>query len=736
MATYLYRLGGWAFENRRKTAVAWLLVLAAVIASAIAFKGETNDKFNVPGTESDRADALLHEKFPGAGGASARVVFVAPEGKTLNEKKYKDAVLASVANAKEAEQVIQVVDPYSAKALSHDARIGFADVIYPVPKEEIDDPARDELEASADPAKAAGLTVEFAGGIVTEETQSSEALSLILGFFILAVALLSLLAASMPIITAILGVLIGTTALTALTGTFSISETAPVLASMLGLAVGIDYALFIVSRHRQNLAHGLGPREAAAQAIATAGSAVVFAGLTVVIALLGLMVMSIPFLTVMGLAAVATVSLAVLIAITLLPAMLGFAGTRLARTNKVLAKRRGRAEATERDPASRRWARFVTRYPIPVLVLGLALLLGLAIPAMHMKLGLPDAGSQPTSSTERRAYDYLTEGFGPGFNGVLTVVVDAPGLSEDDQKRVALQASEGLAGLRNVATVSAPVQNEAGDVTIVSVTPRSGPSSDATKDLVSLIRDKAKEVKEETGGINVMVTGQTAINIDTADRLAAKLPLYLVVVVGLALILLVLVFRSILVPVKAALGFLISIAAAMGVVVAVFQDGHLSGLFGVANTGPIVSFLPVLLIGILFGLAMDYEVFLISRVREHFVHAGEPREAIHTGYEQSGRVVTAAAVIMITVFGSYLLDVDPVVKAIALALAFGVLADAFVIRMTLVPAAMAFMGRSAWWLPARLDRIMPNLDIEGEGLRERLEPAREPEAAETPAVLR
>jgi uncharacterized membrane protein YdfJ with MMPL/SSD domain len=526
MATYLYRLGGWAFEHRWKTVALWLVVLFSVGAAAVAFKGKTDDKFSVPGTESQRADDLLHKKFPGAGGASARVVFVAPKGETLTDPENKAAVVESIDMAAKAPQVIKVVDPYSAGALNANRTIGFADVIYPVPKEDVEDDARDALEATAEPAEAAGLQVEFSGGLVVDETKSNEAGALIIAFVVLAIALVSLLAAALPLVTAILGVGIGLTGVTALTGVMTVSETAPILATMLGLAVGIDYALFILSRHHQNMDDGLEPREAAAQATATAGSAVVFAGMTVIIALLGLMVVNIPFLTVMGLAA-------------------------------------------------------------------------------------------------------------------------------------------------------------------------------------------------ETS-LSVYVTGQTAVNIDTADRLAEKLPSYVIVVVGLALLLLMLVFRSILVPIKAAVGFLLSIAASMGLVVAVFQDGHMSGLFDVSRTGPIVSFLPILLIGILFGLAMDYEVFLISRVREKFVHTGKARESIVTGYRQSGRVVTAAAVIMISVFGSYVLDVDPVIKSIGLALASGVLIDAFVIRMTLVPAVMALMGRSAWWLPSWLNRAMPNVDIEGEGLLETL----------------
>jgi putative drug exporter of the RND superfamily len=728
MATYLYRLGGWAFEHRWKTLGAWVLVLVAVGAAAVAFKGKTDDKFSVPGTESQRADALLHAKFPGAGGASARVVFVAPRGERLTDAENKTAVEAALARAKKAPQVMAVVDPYIVGALNRDQRIGFADVIYPVPKDDVADKARDALKAAGDPAKAAGLRVEFSGGLVTEDSKSSEGAAMIVAFAVLAIALVSLLAAALPLLTALLGVGIGGVAITALTGVITVSETAPILATMLGLAVGIDYALFILSRHKQNLTDGLEPREAAAQATGTAGSAVVFAGLTVVIALVGLVVLNIPFLTVMGLAAAGTVGIAVLIAITLLPALIGFAGPRLARTNRVLRYRFGRTRATDAEPLSERWARFVTKRPLPVLAVGLATLLAVALPVLHMRLGLPDAGNQPTSSTERRAYDLLTEGFGPGFNGTLTVVVDAPGLSAANQKKVAEAASDGLSALPNVAAVGKPAQNASGDVTIVSVTPRSGPASEATKDLVSLIRDKAAEIRRESG-IDVLVTGQTAINIDTADRLSSKLPAYVAIVVGLALLLLMLVFRSVLVPVKAAAGFLLSIAAAMGLVVWVFQDGHLGGLFDVARTGPIVSFLPVLLIGILFGLAMDYEVFLMSRVREQFVHTGKAREAVITGYRQSGRVVIAAAVIMISVFGSYVLDVSPVVKSIGLSLAFGVLVDAFVVRLTLVPAVMALLGRSAWRLPRRVDRLMPNVDIEGEGLLETLKHSQAPRAA-------
>jgi uncharacterized membrane protein YdfJ with MMPL/SSD domain len=721
MAKHLHRLGGWAFEHRRTVLAAWIVVLIGVFASAAAFSGRTSDKFEVPGTESQRAQDVLHTKFPGAGGASARVVFATHKGGSLNDPRNRAAVMQSVARLKKADDVSAVIDPYSVHAITRDGRIGYADVIYPVPSDEIDETARDQLEAAPQPARAAGLQVEFNGGLVTKEEQSSaEGVGIMVGFVVLAITLGSLLAAGLPLLTAIFGVSIGVAATTALTGVIEMSKTAPILATMLGLAVGIDYALFILSRHRQNMSEGMGARDSAAHATATAGSAVVFAGATVVIALVGLTVVNIPFLTIMGLAAAGTVTIAVLIAVTLLPALFGFAGPRLGRSNRRLMSRKAKRGMTASERMSTRWASAVTRRPAVVLVVGLALLCVIAMPAAHIKLGLPDGGSQATSSTERRAYDLLTEGFGPGFNGPLLGVLDTPGLTRDQQKQLAKNLVTDLEKVPGVATVSPPAQNKRGDVTIVQVTPTSSPASQQTKDLVALLRDKAAAVHERTG-FRAYVTGTTALNIDTADRLSAALPKYILVVVGLALLLLTVVFRSILVPLKAAVGFLLSIAASLGLITWIFQDGHLASTFNVDNPGPIVSFLPVLLIGILFGLAMDYEVFLLSRVRESFVHSGKARESIVAGYSQSGRVVVAAALIMIGVFGAFVLTDDPITKSIGLSLAVGVLVDAFVVRLTLVPAAMALMGRRAWSLPGWLDRRLPNVDIEGSSLDE--EPA-------------
>ena len=715
MATRLYRIGDWAFQHRRKVLAGWLLILVAAFASAALFGGKTSNEFSVPGTESQVAQDLLEQKFPEAGGGSARVVFAAPEGERLTDPENKAAVLESVERASKAPEVVGVQDPYSAGAISKDGRIGFADVYYPVKAEEVEKGSADALEASTEPATKAGLQVEYGGGVVSDESESpAEMVGMMVGFLVLAITLGSLLAAGMPLLTAAFGVILGTLGVTAMSGAIEISETAPILATMLGLAVGIDYALFILSRHRQNLEDGMEPRESAAHATATAGSAVVFAGATVVIALAGLVVVNIPFLTVMGVAAAATVTLAVLIAVTLLPALMGFSRKRMGRMNRFLTKR-PRRRAAGAPTLSERYARLVTRRPLAVVIATVVLLGVIAIPALHMKLGLPDDGASPTTSTERRAYDLLTEGFGPGFNGPLTAVVYAPEVPRDKQKELAKGVADEIRTFPGVAAVSEPAQNEAGDVTVVSVTPTGGPASDETKELVAYMRDVAANLPE-TYGIEAYVTGTTAMNIDTNDKLAAALPKYIAVVVGLALILLMVVFRSVLVPLKAVGGFLLSIAASLGLVVWVFQDGNLNGLFDVANAGPITSFLPVLLVGILFGLAMDYEVFLVSRMRENFVRSGRARESVIRGYSQSGRVVTAAAIIMISVFGAFVTDTDPVVKSIGLSLAFGVLADAFVVRMTLVPAAMALLGRRAWWMPKRFERWVPDVDIEGEAV--------------------
>jgi RND superfamily putative drug exporter len=458
------------------------------------------------------------------------------------------------------------------------------------------------------------------------------------------------------------------------------------------------------------------------RAVGTAGSAVLFAGATVVIALAGLAVVNIPFLTVMGLAAAATVTVAVLVAITLQPALLGFAGRRVlprklrssAPAGDGAADAAGTA-AEDRSGFGFRWARAVTRFRVPVILVGLLGLGLLALPTPDMRLALPDAGTAPVGTPARASNDLVTEGFGPGFTGRLAVVV--AGDTPQATSAAIPQVTALIQRTDNVLAVAPPQLSPDGRTALLGVVPKTGPTDEATETLVNDVRASVGEFRD----VDVLLTGATAIGIDVSEKLSDALPIYLLLVVGLSVLLLMLVFRSVLVPVKAALGFLLTVAATFGITVAVFQQGHLADLVGLDTPGPLVSFLPILLIGILFGLAMDYEVFLVSRMREDFVHGDTAQQATINGMGHGARVVTAAALIMISVFGGFVFLDDPVIKSMGFALAVGVAIDAFVVRMTIVPAVMSLLGRGAWWLPRWLDKVLPNVDIEGEGLRAHLD---------------
>jgi RND superfamily putative drug exporter len=488
-----------------------------------------------------------------------------------------------------------------------------------------------------------------------------------------------------------------------------VSSTAPILALMLGLAVGIDYALFISSRHRAQLGEGMGSEESVARATATAGSAVLFAGATVVVALAGLGLVGVPFLTAMGLAAAGTVLTAVAVAVTLLPAMLGFVGLRILPRGR----RKAAAHARELSGFGFRWAGWVTRLRWPILAVGVLGLAVLAIPAHDLRLALPGNGTAAEGTHQRTAYDLTTAAFGEGANGPLLIVVR--GARGDAVSALAAQVTAAVQQLDDVAAVGPGPANPAGTTQGLVVTPTSGPTSEETTELVGTIRDAVAPLA--TGGSTVRVTGSTAVGVDVSEKLTAALPKYLVVVIGLSFLLLLLAFRSVLVPLKATVGFLLTIGATFGIVVAVFQWGWGSALFGVDRAGPLVSFLPIIMMGILFGLAMDYEVFIVSRVREEFVHGRDPTAATIEGVGHGARVVTAAALIMSAVFGGFVLVEDPIIKTIGFGLAIGVLIDAFVVRMTLVPAVLTMLGRAAWAFPGWLDRATPHVDIEGADLR-------------------
>ena len=713
MTGLLYRLASWSVRRRWLVIAGWTVIIAVLAVLAAAFKGPTSDSFTIPGTESQRALDVLAKHFPGTGGATARIVVAAPPGHTLAEQKYIAAGEDALKRIAKAPQV-QFVAPFSAADLSKDKRIAFVTVQYKVPVDKITQQSKNALEAAAAPAAQAGLEVEYSGGVIstTSKEGNNDLYGLIIAFFVLTITFGALASAGLPLLTGILGVAVGLLAMNALSGVISLSSTAPTLALMLGLAVGIDYTLFILSRHRQQVRAGAEHHESIRLATATAGGAVVFAGLTVVIALSALSVVGIPFLTVMGLAAAGTVVCVVLLALTMLPAVLAVLGPRMDKGRIGFLARRQERHA-DGQPGGERWSRLVTAKPWITLVVVIAGVLVIAWPTLSLKLGLPDDGSKPKSTTERRAYDLLSQGFGVGFNGPLTLVVYAPG--HTDTLKLVSGALPQLQKSPDVAQVSKPVSNPQGDVVIVSVIPKSSPSSPATNNLVKQLRDAEAKIRQQTG-INAYVTGPTASNIDVSNKLSSALPEFLIVIIGLALLLLLLVFRSLLVPLKAVVGFLLSIGASFGLTVWVFQEGHLGKLFKVETPAPIVSFLPILVVGILFGLAMDYQVFLVSRIREDFVHHAQARGAINAGMRNSARVVTAAALIMFSVFGSFIFGDNAVIKSLGLALAFGVLVDAFIVRMTFVPAVLAVIGHTAWHLPKWLDRALPDIDLEGSKL--------------------
>ncbi|MFD1828519.1 MMPL family transporter [Streptomyces desertarenae] len=719
MATLLYRLGRFSFRRRRLVALVWAALLVLAGAAASQASDPPDDDFSLPGTEAQRAFDLMEEHFPAANadGATARIVFRAPDGRKITAADHRAAV-EEVVGALDGPQTAAVTDPFTTGTVSAEGTIAYASVQYEVPAPDLTDASRQDLEEALERGRDAGLTVEAGGDalFVEPDMGHGEIIGIAVAAVVLVLTFGSLVAAGSPLITALVGVMIGIMGIAALGATLGLSATTSTLAMMIGLAVGIDYALFIASRYRAELVEGRDREEAAGRAVGTAGSAVVFAGLTVVIALAGLAVVNIPILTKMGLAAAATVVIAVLVALTLVPAALGFVGKR------IFGRRVRRANPATGVPhpdrggngLGVRWARLVLRRPLAVLLTAVLGLGAAALPVASMNLGLPDEGNQPTSTTQRRAYDLMAEGFGPGFNGPLLLVLDTR--DSRDPEAAAQAVGKAVAGLDGVVTVAPAAFNEARSTATITVVPDSRPSSARTEALVEEIRDRADGLRESTGAA-VHVSGATAINIDFSRVMDEALVPYLALVVGLAFVLLLTVFRSVLVPLKAALGFLLSVLAALGAVVAVFQWGWLAGLIGVEQTGPIMSMMPIFMIGVVFGLAMDYEVFLVTRMREAHVQGERPGQAIVTGFELGARVVTAAAVIMISVFAGFIGASDPMIKMMGFGLAVAILFDAFVVRMAVVPAVLALLGERAWWLPRRLDRILPNVDVEGEGLR-------------------
>jgi len=717
MSNYLYRLARFAFRRRRLVLAAWLLAAIAAIAVAQLSGGKTNDTFTIPGTEAQNAAAVLQAKLPAFSGGQSTIVFAANGAAKVTDPADRAAIQSAMAKLKSIPQVLAVTTPFQSHLVSPSGQIALGQVQWSAPATSVKDSSLNAVKAAMKPVQADGVQVAYNGSVYpgwrTVISEVPELIGLIIAFGILMVTFGAFVAAGMPILGAIIGVITTLMGITAVASVVTIASASTTVALMLGLSCGIDYGLFILSRHRTNLLNGMTPEESVPLAMGTAGSSVVFAALTVIIALCGLTVVGIPFLTVMGLAAAASVTVALLIALTLLPAMLGFAGPKVARFTRLpllgaRAERVARRSAADPDSsAGAGWARFVVRHRVPVLVGGITLLGVLAIPAASIHLGLPSGASQPAGNTQRQAYDLTTEGFGAGFNGALLIVAQDVSSPADTQ-----QITGALAKLPDVVKVT-PVTTQNG-ISLIKLIPKSGPGDRATTALVHTIRDDRATIEGQTGA-HILVGGTTASNIDVSAKLSSALPVFLVVVVGLAFILLTFAFRTILVPIKSILGFLLSMAAALGAQVAMFQWGWGEHIFGI-TPAQTISFLPIIMLAIIFGLSSDYEVFVVSRIKEEYTKNGDARRAVQRGTALSARVVTAAALIMFSIFVAFMFTNDPTIKAIGFSFAVGVFLDAFVVRLTLVPAVMAIAGSRLWYHPRWFARYIPDPDIEGQRL--------------------
>ncbi|MEZ0492686.1 MMPL family transporter [Kineococcus sp. TBRC 1896] len=723
MATFLHRLGRGSFRFRGLVIAVWVLLLALGGLGAATLSGKTVSTFEIPGQESTTALHLIGEEFGDtADGATAQVVLQVPAGQQITspENAAKVAGVVQALNALPGAQgATNPLDPQN-PVVSPDLRAAYSTVSYGVAPPEVTDEQRQALLRAVDDARGTGLTAEVTGTATQGVAQiggAAEALGVVVALVVLALTYGSLVAAGMNLLTAVVGVGIGALGITTLTGFVDLQSTTPILAVMLGLAVGIDYALFIVTRFRHELLAGRTVADAVPLAVGTAGSAVLTAGTTVVIALAGLAVAGIPFLTEMGVAAAATVVVAVLVALTLVPAALGVVGLRaLPRSaRRALAHESGKHAAVppaDPDPAGRgffsAWSRLVTGRRWLSLLTAVVALGAVSLPVASLQTSL--ATSWPDGSTQEEAQTILADRFGAGVSGPLLVLTRGADAVERGR-----QLSTELGGLDGVALVTPAVPSADAQAALVTVVPTTAPDAEATTDLVHRMRDL---IRADGSSTPAYVTGQTAVSVDVNATLAEALPVYLVLVVGLAFVLLVLVFRSILVPVVGVVGFLLTIGASLGATTAVFQWGWLTALVHADTTGPLLSLAPIIVVGILFGLAMDYQVFLVSRMHEAHARGTEPLTAVRTGFQQAAPVVVAAAAIMFSVFAGFVPEGDATIKPIAFALAIGVLADAVVVRMVAVPAALSLLGARAWWLPRWL-RWLPVLDVEGAALERR-----------------
>jgi putative drug exporter of the RND superfamily len=696
------RIGHASARRPWVTIGAWAVAAAIVMGLAGTAGGGFIDDLVAPGSQSEEAMELLQERFPEAAGGSAMAVFAAPEGERL--ERHRPTIDAAVARIAGVERVATVADPFTAGTVSPDGRIGFAEIAFDRPSTELGPTPLVAIADAIEPAREADLVAELGGDAAfinaETETSGSEAAGLVAALVVLVVGFGTIVAAMVPIALTLVAVVIGLGGITLLAGVMDVSSAAPTIAAMIGLGVGIDYALFIMARYREHRAAGQDNPTALSNAMGSAGSAVVVAGGTVVVAMAALTLTGLGFLASIGLSTSLVVLFAVATALTLLPALLSLLGNRI-DAGRLVGRRRPVRRA--QDTAWWRFAHRISGRPWPYLAVAAVVLLALAAPALQMETGFPDAGDDSTSTTHRRAYDLLAEGFGPGFNAPLLLVADLrrPGV---DAKAIGA-LSERIGADPGIAMVGQPRTSPAGDTVVLPTIPTTAPADAETSETLGRVRELVPA--------NVAVSGLTAMTDDLTEQLSDTLPIFIAAILAASFLLLMVVFRSIAVPLKAAVMNLLSIGGAYGIVVAVFQWGWLKDLFGLERTFLIASPMPIIFFAVLFGLSMDYEVFLLSRIREEYDATADNAESVARGSAATGRVITSAALIMTVVFLSFVADPSPLVRMLGLGLSSAIVLDATIVRMVLVPATMALMGRANWWLPRWLDRRLPHLSMEG-----------------------
>jgi RND superfamily putative drug exporter len=711
----LERIARWSYHRRWWMLLIWVVALIGFITLGSTIGGSYSTDFSLPGAESQEAFDLLDERFPQVAGETADIVFKAEQG--VNDPEVRTAMQSLFQDISKVDRVVTIDSPYTQQGeqqISPDGTIAFATVRFQhVEGEAVPIEIADEITTLAAQAEIQGVTIEPGGPVIQfsefEEPGGAEMIGLFFAIVILLITFGSVLAMGLPIMAALFGIGIGLSLVFLFANIVNVPDFTPQLASMIGIGVGIDYALFIVTRYRQQLHHGLDPEQATIVALTTSGKAVIFAGTVVAMSLLGILLMGFTFVEGVAIGGAATVAVTMLASVTLLPAVLGFVGRNIDRWRLPWFHR---DETGHEKTIWYRWSRLIQRRPIWPALAALAVLVTLSIPVFSIDLGFADAGSSSTERSSRRAYDLLTEGFGPGFNGPLLLTAeidDSQDIDALNSLRQSLGATPGIAG------VSPPFVNDAGDAAVMTAFPTTSPQEDATTKLVEGLR--ANVIPEALAGTDteVLVGGQTAAVVDFSEANADRLPILIGVVIGLSFLLLVVVFRSILVPVKAAIMNLLSIGAAYGVIVAIFQWGWLKDLVGVESTAPIEAWAPMMLFAILFGLSMDYEIFLLSRIREEYLRTGDNATAVANGLANTARVITAAAAIMVTLFLAFVYGFDErAIKLFGMGLAVAIFVDATVVRMVLVPATMELLGDANWWFPRWLQRLLPEIKIEGE----------------------